>query len=331
MSTRLALRPAPFVHAPTTSAGIMRQVFVAAIPLVLAATWFFGPSAPLVLGACVAGAMLTEAAFFGRKALGDWSAALTGLLLGLTLPPGVPLWMAALGGAVAIGLGKLVFGGLGQNLFNPALVGRAFLQAAFPTVLTTWSAPTGDGSDSWFRLGEATFAPPLMHVDAITSATPLGLQKFEGELTELGPLLLGNTAGSLGETSAVLILLAGLYLGWQRAFDWRIPVAVVVAVGLFSTGLWLLGDSHPPPTSMLASGGLLFGTVFMATDPVTSPTTPRGAVVFGVGIGLLVVLIRRFGGLPEGVMYAILLMNAASPHIERFTQPRPFGRDQAPR
>jgi Na+-translocating ferredoxin:NAD+ oxidoreductase subunit D len=328
VSTRLALRPAPFVHAQASTSGIMRQVFLACVPLVLAATWFFGPGAILVLAASIGGAMVTEGVFFGRAALKDWSAALTGLLLGLTLPPGVPLWMAALGGVAAIGLGKLVFGGLGQNLFNPALIGRAFLQAAFPTVLTTWSEPS---AESWFRFGEATFAMPLMHVDALSAATPLGLQKFEGELTDLGPLLFGNVGGSLGETSAVLVLLAGLYLAWRRAFDWRIPASVLATVAVLSGALWAFGEGHPPPQFMLASGGLLLGTVFMATDPVTSPTTPRGAVLFGVGIGLLVVLIRRFGGLPEGVMYAILLMNAASPHIERFTQPRPFGRDKAPR
>ncbi len=326
--SRLALRPAPFVHASVDTTGIMRQVFLAAVPLVLAATWYFGPSAPLVLAACVAGAMLTEALFFGPGALKDWSAALTGLLLGLTLPPGIPLWMAALGGAVGIGLGKLVFGGLGQNLFNPALVGRAFLQAAFPTVLTTWSAPTGD---SWFRFGEATFALPLMHVDALSAATPLGLQKFEGQLTNLPDLLVGNTGGSLGETSAVLIVAAGAYLVWRRAFDWRIPAGVLLTVAVSSGLLWLLGENHPSAPFTLLSGGLLFGTVFMATDPVTSPTTPRGTWIFGVGIGLLVVLIRRWGGLPEGVMYAILLMNAASPHIERLTQPRPFGREAPPR
>ncbi len=328
MSRRLTLRPAPFVRADATTPGIMRHVFYAALPLVVAATWFFGPSAPLVILAAIAGAVGTEWEISGRGAVRDWSGVLTGLLLGLTLPPGVPLWMAALGGAAGMGLGKLVFGGLGQNLFNPALVGRAFLQAAFPITLTTWAPPT---EGAWMRFGEATFAIPFMHVDVVSSATPLGLQKFDGELTGLTELYLGGTAGSLGETSAALILVAGLYLFWKRAFQWRIPVAILGSVAGLSALLALVGETHPPVDFMLLSGGLLFGAVFMATDPVTSPTTPRGAWVFGIGIGALVVLIRRFGGLPEGVMYAILLMNAASPLIEQYTQPRPFGHEKAPR
>jgi Na+-translocating ferredoxin:NAD+ oxidoreductase subunit D len=330
MSERLTLRPAPFARTDATTAGIMRHVIYATLPLVVAATWFFGPSALLVILASIIGAVALEWAINGRKAIADGSGILTGLLLGLTLPPGLPLWMAFLGGAAGIGLGKLVFGGLGQNPFNPALVGRAFLQAAFPTVLTTWSAPT-ESADSWFRFGEATFAIPLMHVDAVTSATPLGLQKFEGELTELTGLFWGNTGGSLGETCAILIILGGLYLVWKRAFDWRIPVSILGSVTVFSGIMYLAVDGHPPPQFMLMSGGLLLGTIYMATDPVTSPTTPKGTWIFGIGIGALVVLIRLYGGLPEGVMYAILLMNGATPLIERMTQPRPFGRDKAPR
>jgi electron transport complex protein RnfD len=307
----------------------MRDVLLALVPVLAAAVWHFGTAALVVVLASVVGAAVTER-FLGRDGaagLLDGSAVLTGVLLGLTLPPGIPLWMAFLGGVVAIGLGKAVWGGLGHNLFNPALVGRAFLQAAFPTTLTTWSAPAaGSGFAS---LPATSLAPPFLHVevDAVSAATPLALAKFRGEGTAIDLLLTGNTAGSLGETSAGLLLLLGLILAVRRTFDWRIPAAVLIAVAAFQGVLHGIDpDRFQPATFALCSGGLLFGTVFMATDPVTSPMAPRAAWVFGAGIGLLVVLIRTWGGLPEGVMYAILLMNAASPLIERGMQPRAFGR-----
>jgi electron transport complex protein RnfD len=234
--------------------------------------------------------------------------------------------MAFLGGAAGIGLGKLIWGGLGQNLFNPALLGRAFLQAAFPVAITTWAAPVEPGR--FLSVPGSLLALPLMRagVDGVSAATPLGLAKFEHEITSVGPLFTGATAGSLGETSAVLLIVVGLWLASRRTFDWRLPVSTLLSVAVFSGALWLVNsEAYPPPAFMLLSGGLLFGAVFMVTDPVTTPTTPRGAWIFGIGVGFLVVLIRLFGGLPEGVMYAILLMNAVTPHINRYTQPKPFG------
>jgi electron transport complex protein RnfD len=284
-----------------------------------------------VIAAATLGAVGCEWLFTARaqraERIADGSAVLTGVLLGLVLPPGLPLWIAFVGGVVGIGLGKLVWGGLGQNLFNPALVGRAFLQAAFPTSLTTWVDPGGPAH--LFRLPNTLFAPPLLHreVDAISSATPLAVMKFEGGTPILRDLLVGGTGGSLGETSAGLLLLCGLWMAFRRVFDWRIPVAILVTVAAFSGVLHLVDAArYPAPLSMLLSGGLLFGTVFMATDPVTSPLAPRGALIFGAGVGFLVVLIRLFGGFPEGVMYAILLMNSATPLLERRVQPRAFGR-----
>jgi electron transport complex protein RnfD len=305
----------------------MVDVLLALAPVVAASVWFFGVSALFVIAAAGLGAMATER-LLGRSGpagspLKDGSAALTGVILGLTLPPGFPLWMAFLGGVAAIGLGKLVWGGLGHNLFNPALVGRAFLQAAFPIAITTWSPPGG-----LWTIRASNFAWPLMHgtPDAVTTATPLNLMKFAHEATPAAELLRGSVAGSLGETSAAVILLAGLWLAARRTFDWRIPAGILITVSLFSGILYLLGpDRYPTPLFMLFSGGLLFGAVFMATDPVTSPISPKGAWAFGFGIGVLVVLIRVWGGLPEGVMYAILLMNAATPLIERVSQPRVFG------
>ncbi len=321
---RLLVQSSPFLRRGLTVPRLMVDVLLGLAPVVAASVWFFGLSAVLVLASATAGAVLTEW-LVGRKTggtLGDFSAALTGVILGLTLPPGVPLWIAFLGGAVSIGLGKAVFGGLGQNLFNPALVGRAFLQAAFPTVMTTWSASGG-----MLEIRSSNFAAPFMHVDAVSSATPLGAFKFDGVATPLMDCLLGNVNGSLGETSALVILACGLVLGLRRTFDWRLPVSMVGSVFILSAALWLVdGERFQSPVFMVLSGGLLFGAVYMATDPVTTPVAPRGAWIFGAGAGVLVVLIRVWGGLPEGVMYAILLMNAATPLIERVDQPRVLGR-----
>ncbi len=325
----LVLSTAPFVKDPVSTPRIMLEVVAAAGLVLAAAVLHFGVSALLVVAAAVAGSVGTEW-LASRRAdpspLRDNTALLTGLLLGLTLPPGLPLWMAFCGGVAGIGLGKLVWGGLGQNIFNPALVGRAFLQAAFPTAITTWAAPAGTGG--LLDVNPSLLAAPLMRpaVDAVSTATPLGLSKFEGVATGWGDLLLGNTAGSIGETNAVLLLAVGLWLGARRLFDWRLPVATMLSVAACGGVLHLISPERwPDPMFLLLSGGLLFAAVFMVTDPATTPTTPKGAWIFGIGVGFLVVLIRLFGGLPEGVMYAILLMNAVTPHIERRTQPRVFG------
>lgn len=333
-SGELLVHTSPFASARLTTPHLMLEVNLVLVPILIAATWYFGIGALLVVAAATFGAVATEWLFGPRDrdgvrgtTLKDGSAVLTGILLGLTLPPGVPLWIAIVGGVIAIGLGKIAFGGLGGNMFNPALVGRAFLQAAFPTVLTTWH-PQG-GAAEWTQLRGSPFAPPLFtgQVDAITTATPLARMKFDGDIEGLWTLLTGNVPGSLGETSAILLILCGLWMGFRRLFDWRVPLAIFLSVGVLS-GLFYVLDptSYPNPLFMLTSGGLLFGAIFMATDPATSPVAPRGAFIFGIGIGVLVVLIRLFGGLPEGVMYAILLMNAAVPLLERVTQPRVFGR-----
>jgi electron transport complex protein RnfD len=303
----------------------MWHVVGSLVPIVAFAIWYFGPSALLVMTAAVGGAVGTEAAWGKQGAVRDGSAAITGILLGLCLPAGLPLWMAVLGGAFSIGFGKLIFGGLGQNIFNPALLGRAFLQAAFPVALTTW--PSVEGVPWWSLRGD-NFALPLMSakVDAVTTATPLGLMKFERVATPVADLAFGTTAGSLGETGALLILICGGYLALRRYLNWRIPASILLTVALF-TGILHGVDAarFPTPQFMLLSGGLMLGAVYMATDLVTSPVTNRGTWIFGAGIGLLVVLIRIWGGLAEGVMYAILIMNALVPFINRATQPRVFG------
>lgn len=324
----LLLQHQPFLRQKMTTPGVMGDVLIALAPVTLASIWFFGLSAVVILVACIAGAMLTEWVFASQElrttVVRDGSGLVTGLLLGLTLPPGLPVWMAFLGGVAAIGLGKIIWGGLGHNLFNPALVGRAFLLATFPTAMTTWSSM----SESLWTLRPGNLSLPFTftEVDGVTSATPLGLMKFEQEVTPLTNLVMGNTGGSLGETSGLLLIVGGIYLIIRRDLDWRIPAGILITAMAFS-GILSLVDSvrFPAPLFSVFAGGMLLGAIFMATDPVSSPSTPRGTWIFAVGIGLLVILIRVFGGLPEGMMYAILLMNAASPLIDRYTQPRVFG------
>jgi len=319
----------PFLRKGESTPWIMRQVIYALAPVLAAAWYYFGLSAVLVTAAAVAGCLATEWLFDARRPRGrslrDGSGLITGLLLGLVLPPGLPLWMAFVGGVAAIGMGKVIWGGLGQNLFNPALLGRAFLQAAFPTAITTWSPP-GTG---FFSLHGTNLAWPFLRgetVDAVSAATPLAKMKFQSQATGIFDLALGDVGGSLGETCGLIILAAGIYLAARRIFDWRIPAGIVFATALLSGVFYLIDPAHyPSPMFMLFSGGLMLGAVFMATDPVSSPITPIGSWIFGLGVGCLVVLIRLFGGMPEGVMYAILLMNAATPLINRVTQPRVYG------
>ena len=328
---RLLVQPAPLLKQPLTTSKAMGDVVLALLPATLAGVWFFGLGALLVLSASIAGAMLTEWFFSPaderRAKMLDGSGLITGLLLGLTLPPGLPLWMAFLGGVVSIGLGKLIWGGLGYNLFNPALVGRAFLLATFPVAMTTWNAQTGP--IDFFDVQSSVLALPFMQAtyDGMSAATPLGLMKFESQSTPLWDLMIGKTTGCIGETSGLLLILGGIYLLLRRSLDWRIPASILLSVAAFTLVLVLVdGDRYPGPLFSVFSGGLLIGAIYMATDPVSSPITPRGAWIFGIGIGMLVVLIRVFGGFPEGVMYAILLMNAATPLIDRYTQPRVFGK-----
>ena len=325
----LLIAAAPHLKGRDRVPTIMWNVVGSLVPLVAAAGWFFGVSALLVVLAAVAGAVLTEHMIGRRGTIADGSAAITGILLGLTLPAGMPLWMPFLGGVFAIGIGKLLFGGLGFNVFNPALLGRAFLQAAFPVAITTWPKVGG----SFWALRGDNFALPFAGAratDAITAATPLGLFKFEHQLTATGSLFFGNVGGSLGETSALLILLCGGWLALRRFLDWRIPTSILATVALFQGALhWADPARYATPLFMLCSGGLMLGAVFMATDMVTAPVTKLGRWVFGATIGVVVVVIRVWGGLPEGVMYAILLSNALAPVIDRATQPRVFGARRA--
>lgn len=290
---------------------IMWSVVAALVPATAMAVYYFRLSAVLLILSCVVVCLVTEVVvnwIKGQKpTINDGSAAITGLLLALTLPPTLSISSAVLGSIFAIAIGKQVFGGLGYNIFNPALIGRAFLQASFPVAMTTWQLP-------------------LTPFDGISAATPLGQFKFEGISTPLMPLLTGNIGGCLGETSAIAILIGGTYLLIRKYADWRIPLSYLGSVFILSGVFWLVDSAnYPDPVFMVFSGGLMLGAFFMATDMVTSPITPTGSWIFGLGAGVLVVVIRYFGGLPEGVMYSILLMNAVTPLINRYTRPKFLG------
>jgi electron transport complex protein RnfD len=321
----LIISASPHLRGADSTPKIMWTVVVALVPVMAASSYFFGLSALLVTAAATGGAVVTEHFLIGKGTIRDGSAVLTGVLLGLTLPAGMPMWMAFLGSVFGIAFGKALFGGLGYNIFNPALLGRAFLQAAFPVAITTWPAL----HMPWAQLRGDNFAFPLMSakaIHAVTAATPLGSMKFEQQGTNLFDLMVGQTGGSLGETAGLIILACGAWLAWRRVLNWRIPVSIILSVGVFAQVLHLVNATkYPGPFFQIFAGGLLLGAVFMATDPVTCPMTELGRWIFGAGIGVLTVVIRLWGGLPEGVMYAILIMNAFSPAIGRLTQPRVFG------
>lgn len=295
---QLIVTPNPHIKDSTSVEEIMWTVIYALIPAVLAATYFFGFRALLIIAVSILGAVVTEYSFLKirNKALviNDGSAVLTGLLLALTLPPSIPLWTAFLGSVVAIGLGKQVFGGLGHNPFNPALIGRAFLTASYPVLMTTWV------------------------VDGTSTATPLSMIS-NGEALRIWNLFIGNTGGSLGETSALALLLGAAYLIYKGYINWRIPTSMI------STVVVVTFISGADPIAHVFAGSLILGAFYMATDMVTSPVTKKARWVFGIGAGLLVALIRLWGGYPEGVMYSILLMNTTVPLLDRYLKPRTLG------
>ncbi len=330
LNRTLNISTSPHIVKGLSTDVIMRNVVWTLLPVVFFSVYAFGISALFVIVTSTLGCVLTEHYLcrLSKKesTVSDWSAVITGLLLGLTLPPNFPLWMAFFGGVIAMALGKFVFGGLGYNVFNPALVGRAVLQAAFPVAITTWYPAFLP--ERFSTVSVSTFTFPFMEpeVDGMSGATPLAAFKFDQVTTDAADLALGLVSGSTGETCAVLILLGGIYLAVRKMLNWRIPVSVLLSAFVFSGILYLIDNqTYPSPIFMLFSGGLMLGAVFMATDMVGSPITPAGVWIYGAIIGLLVIVIRIWGGLPEGVMYAILLANAISPHIDNWIRPRVYG------
>lgn len=330
MLSQITVSPAPHISWKLSTRQIMLDVIIALVPAMAASVFFFRERAVVLIGSCVLACLWSEyiCNFIRKKpsSLGDLSAVVTGIILALSLPPAAPWWVAVMGGVFAIVIVKMLFGGLGGNIFNPAMAARAFLTACFGILMTTWTVP-------------ATIDPTMPTVGAeqltaITQATPLAWAKMavkEKETTEtvnkqLMQTFWGIEGGCLGETSAVALLLGGAYLLVRRTITWHIPAAVLAAAAAFAAIFYLVDSGqYAGPLFHLLSGGMLFCAFFIATDPVTAPLTDKGILVFGAGVGILIMLIRIIGEYPEGVMYAVLIMNAVSPLIDRFFKMVPAG------
>lgn len=316
MSQMLTISASPHLHTSRSVSKCMWHVIVALLPAVACSLYYFGLGAMVVIAASILGCVIVEYAINrwmlrAPSTIGNGSAVLTGLLLALNLPSNIPVWIVLIGSVVAIGIGKMSFGGLGCNIWNPALVGRVFLLISFPAQMTSWPVPL---ENQW------------RYLDATTGATTLGMLKL-GEISpdsvDLWHNALGLTAGSLGEVSALALLLGFAWLLVTRVITWHIPVAIFASVALFALAV---GDDIGV---QLLSGGLMLGAIFMATDYVTSPMSRKGMIVYGVMIGVITVVIRKWGAYPEGVSFAILLMNSFVPLIDRYIKPRKFGERRA--
>lgn len=300
----------PHVRSKESIQSIMRDVIIALVPATAAGIYYFGISALILIIAAIASSVIFEALCqkIMKKpvTVSDLSAVVTGLLLAMNLPAAAPVWVAVVGSAFAIIFGKQLFGGLGQNFINPALAGRAFLLASYPTEMTTWSVPNG-----------------LEVADAATYATPLAQLKAGHLDASLSELLLGQCGGTIGETCAIALIIGGVYLLYKHVISWKIPVIYIATVAILFGVIGRHGMRMPLQEIM--AGGVMLGGIFMATDYASSPVTPKGQIIFAVGAGLITYLIRTFGGYPEGVSYSILIMNCCVPLIERFTEPTIFG------
>ena len=319
---KLIVSPSPHLHTKTSTKSLMRDVVIALIPAVIVSVLFYGWSELLVLGVSVASCVLleyliTKYLLKGGCTICDWSAVITGVLLALNLPATTPWWVVLIGAVVAIGVAKMTFGGLGQNLFNPAIVGRVFLLISFPTYMTNWTKPAG-------FIGNAI-------ADGYTGATPLGIAKEGGvaaiESLDYMDMLFFNIGGSAGELSAIVLRLGFAYLLIRRVIKPYITLSILGTVAVFSGIFWAINPAeYTDPVFNLLTGGLLLGSIFMATDYVTSPMSNWGGVVFGVGIGLITMLIRYFGAYPEGVSFAILIMNSVVPLLNKWFHTKKYGR-----
>ncbi len=305
---KFIIESGPHLKSKRTIPQVMLFVILGVLPSLVWSIYLFRFNALRVIILSVLSCFLAEFLYCKllKKSLSvkDFSFLVTGVLYALALPPNIPSYPCVLGGFFSIIIGKMIFGGLGQNIFNPALAGRAFLMASFPVYMTTWIKP----------------------FDGVSCATPLNLWKFSGIITSLKDLFFGFTGGSLGEMSSFLLLIGGLFLIFTKTADFRIPLSYLGTVGVISSIFYLLNPLNGSPLFHLFSGGLMLGAFFMATDPATSPYTKLGKIVFGVGCGIVCMSIRYFGGLPEGVMFSILFMNALTPLINKLTLPKSFGR-----
>ncbi len=336
----------PHVHGPANVSRVMLQVIYALVPAIIAFIWLFGWGVLINILVAVVFALLSEAAVLllrGRPVgdtLIDGSAALTAVLLGLALPPLSPWWLVAIGTGFAIVFAKQLYGGLGFNPFNPAMVGYVLLLVSFPLEMTRWAAPMGVRADD-LGLLQALFhsftgvLPDGVGIDTLTSATPLDTMKIQtGMLKSVSDIRQGPIFGLFGgkgwEVTNGMLLLGGLWLLWKRIITWHVPVAMLATLAVMATLFHLINPQHyAGPLFHLFSGAAMLGAFFIATDPVSGATSARGQLVFGAGVGLLVYIIRVFGGFPDGVAFAVLLMNMAAPTIDYYTQPRVFGHNRS--
>ena len=324
MSKILTVSPSPHIHSDDSVQKIMYRVILALLPALVWSVVVFGMDAIritlIAVAACVAFEYLIQKFMMKvEPSVTDGSAIITGILLAFNVPASLPWWIILIGALVAIGIGKLSFGGLGNNIFNPALVGRVFLLISFPVQMTSWPVNSRSG------------------IDAVTSATPLGLLKESikngqpvsevmGDLPGNMDLLLGNTGGSLGEISAILLIIGGIYMLARKVITWHIPVSVLGSMALFAGILWFVNPGQfMNPVFHILTGGAMLGGIFMATDMVTSPMTGKGKIIYGAGIGIITISIRAWGAYPEGISFAILIMNAVTPLINIYSKPKRFG------
>jgi Na+-translocating ferredoxin:NAD+ oxidoreductase subunit D len=329
MNNIFNVSPSPHLQSPETTRKLMYGVVIALAPALAASIWFFGMGAIIVtltsVLACVAVEYLTQKYILKTKpSVADGSAVVTGLLLAFNVPSNLPVHIIIIGAIVSIGVAKMTFGGLGSNPFNPALVGRVFLLISFPVQMTSWPVPSG------FQTG---------YLDAVTGATPLGIMgegirngETVAALMEKIPshmqLFYGYMGGSMGEVAAAALILGGIYMIWRRIITWHIPVSMLLTVTVFTGILWLADPTKfADPAFHLLTGGIMLGAIFMATDYVTSPMTHKGMIIYGIGIGVITVLIRTWGAYPEGVSFAILIMNAFVPLLNMYIKPARFGKE----
>jgi len=329
MNNILNVSPSPHQAGSETTRKLMYGVVFALVPAMAASVYYFGLGAIIVtltsVISCVAVEYLVQKFILKTKtSVSDGSAIVTGLLLAFNVPSNLPLYIIIIGAIISVGVAKMTFGGLGNNPFNPALVGRVFLLISFPVKMTSWPVPSG------FKTG---------YLDAVTGATPLGIMgeglkngESVSALMDKIPshlqMFYGYMGGSMGEVAAAALILGGLYMIWKKIITWHIPVTILLTVALFTGILWFADpDKFADPIFHILTGGLMLGAFFMATDYVTSPMTPKGMVIYGVGIGVITVLIRTWGAYPEGVSFAILIMNAFVPLLNLYIKPRRFGKE----
>ncbi|TFH27488.1 MAG: RnfABCDGE type electron transport complex subunit D [Bacteroidia bacterium] len=324
---KFIVSPSPHTYTDESVPKLMYGVIISLLPALAVSVWFFGIGMIVVTSVSIASCILFEYLIQRymmkvKPSHLDGSALITGLLLAFCLPANIPFWMVMIGALAAVGIGKMTFGGLGNNIFNPALVGRVFLFISFPVAMTAWPE-----AGQW-----------MQYTDAVTGATPLGMMKeglaFKtvGEIMPEVPsflhLLSGKMMGSSGEVSALALLVGMLYMMYRKIISWHIPVSILATVFVFTGVLWLANpDRFADPLFHLLTGGLMLGAIFMATDYVTSPMTHKGMIIYGVGIGVVTVLIRTFGAYPEGVQFAILIFNGFTPLINKFVKPKRFGKE----